>query len=180
MLFINCGPRPPLGSVASLFLALVFLSSPAFTQAPVPETVPPPLRLLSIGEKDQLEAKKGLKDRTKLALDLMAERIANAGAMHAEENYDEVFTELGRFHALMDYTLDFLQDNDRGRGKDLGNFKRFEMGIRKFVPSLELIRREIPPAYEPYVNKLINYVRDARSEAIEPFFGESVLPKRVN
>ncbi|MEK7855704.1 MAG: hypothetical protein AAB288_06415, partial [Acidobacteriota bacterium] len=62
-------------------------------------------------------------------------------------------------------------------GKVLNNFKRLEIGLRQFRPRLELIRRGIPSEYEPYLRSLIQYVRDARAKAVEPLFGDSVVPR---
>ncbi|HXG83878.1 MAG TPA: hypothetical protein VNI84_07615, partial [Pyrinomonadaceae bacterium] len=70
----------------------------------------------------------------------------------------------------------FLNKNDTGRGKVLNNFKRLELSLRRFVPRIELIRRELPAKYEFYVRNLIKNVRAARSKAVEPFFSDSVVP----
>ena len=87
-----------------------------------------------------------------------------------------MYVQLGGFHALMDNTLDFLLDRNLSRDKVLDNCKRFEMGLRKFTPRLGLIRREIPTEYDHYVRVLLKYVRDAREKAIEPLFGNNVVP----
>jgi hypothetical protein len=58
----------------------------------------------------------------------------------------------------------------------LANLKRFEIGLRKFTPRLELIRREVPLTHEFYVRSLLKQLREARTKATEPLFGETVLP----
>ena len=52
------------------------------------------------------------------------------------------------------------------------------MTLRGFAPRLGLLRREIPAEYDYYVRVLIKYLRDARSKAIEPLFGDTVVPNR--
>ncbi len=79
-------------------------------------------------------------------------------------------------HGLLDNTLDFLGKQDSNKGKVLDNYKRLEIGLRGFAPRLETIRRDLPLRYEDYVHKLLKYVRDSRSRAVEPMFGSSVVP----
>ncbi|MBA4121007.1 MAG: hypothetical protein H0X72_00900 [Acidobacteria bacterium] len=141
---------------------------------------PPPLKFLAKEEKSQLEAETDVKQRTKLSLELMEARLLNAETLGKQEQYREMFTELGSFHALMDNTLDFLGNSDTNKGKVLNNFKRVELSLRKYVTRLELIRRDLPIKYEFYVRRLVRYVREARTKAVEPLFGETVLPDNDN
>jgi len=171
----------------SLFvLALFILVSPAFAQPPDdgdvqfdPNAAPPPVRAMSDRERHQLEAEQGLKDRTKLALTLMSSRLSKAEEFNAKDEYSAMYNELGGFHALMDDTLEFLETAPR-KDKTLDNLKRFEITLRGFAPRLAMIRREIPTEYDHYVRVLLKYLRDARSKAIEPLFGNSVVPMRRN
>lgn len=144
------------------------------------DTAPPPLKIVSKEETRQLNAETDIKKRTKLALDLMETRLKKAETLNSQQKYSEMFDELGGFHALMDKTLDFLDRNDDGGGKILNNFKRLEINLRAFLPRLELIRRDLPARYEFYVRDLAKNVRRARSKAIEPFFGQTVVKDSDN
>lgn len=139
------------------------------------DAVPPPLKIISKAEINQLKAEPKMKNRTKLSLELMDIRLVNAEKFAGNKNYVEMFNELGKFHALVDNAIDYLDKNDNGGGKVLDNFKRFELGLRKFLPKLELIRRELPAKYEYYVRGLAKQVRDARSRCVEPMFDDSVV-----
>lgn len=164
--------------IFALFLLLAAHCSPLTASAQDSDakpTAPPPLKILSKDEIKQFESVPDIKKRTKLALDLMEIRLKKAETLNSQEQYAEMFTELGAFHALIDKTLAFLDRNDTGGGKILNNFKRVEISLRAFLPRLELIRRELPAEYELYVRDLAKAVRQARSKAIEPFFGESVV-----
>ena len=165
---------------------LVLLSAFAFAQPPAedpvdfdPNAAPPPAKAMTSGERSQLETKQDLKERTKLALALMSSRLSKAEELNAKSEFVEMYNQLGGFHALMDDTLDFLENAPK-REKTLDNLKRFEMTLRTFAPRLGLIRRELPDEYDHYVRSLIRYLRDARSKAIEPLFGDSVVPQRRN
>lgn len=161
----------------ALTVHLLLIGARAQTEELPDETVvPPPLKILSKTEKSQIAAAKDMKERTKLALVLMEARLSSAETFSVKEQYRETFDELGGFNALVDDTLDFLKKNNNGGGKVLSNFKRIELSLRKYITRLELIRRDLPIRYESYVRELIRHVRDARTEAVEPLFDDSVVP----
>ena len=147
-----------------------------------PEIAPPPLKIVSKHERTQLDAKAAdLRDRTKLALVLMDLRLDAAEKLAGGRQFEAMFTELGGFQALMDDSLEFLSRWDTGKnGKVFDNYKRIEIGLRAFSPRIETIRRELPLRYDDYVRKLMKFVRDARTKATEPMFGDSVVPNRRN
>jgi hypothetical protein len=137
---------------------------------------PPALKIISKEEKSALAGVGDIKNRTKLALDLMEARLKKAEELNTQESFNALLTELGSFQALMDDALKFLNRNDDGRGKVMSTFKRFEMALRAFMPRIELIRRELPENYEYHVRKLLRTVRDTRAKAVEPFYSTTVLP----
>ena len=160
-------------------LFIIFISSfssETFGQEIPKDAEPPPIKVISKEEREQLSKETKIKNRTKLSLELMETRLLKAEELGSKNQYKEMFIELGRFHALVDNALWFLNRNDTDSGKVLNNFKRLEIGLRAFIPRLELIRRELPLNFEYYVRNLIINVRDARSKAVEPQFGDTVLP----
>ena len=160
----------------TLFAFYFLIALPAAAQDEPQEVAPPPLKIISKAEKSQLDAESDIKRRTKLSLELMELRLLNAETFGKQEEYREMFTELGGFHALMDNTLNFLNNSDTNKGKVLNNFKRVELSLRKYITRLELVRRDLPIKYESYVRRLVRYVREARTKAVEPLFDDSVLP----
>jgi hypothetical protein len=141
---------------------------------------PPPLKILSKEEKSALDASSDLKDRTKLSLELMEARLKKAEELNTDERYNALLSELGGFQALMDDALKYLNRNDDGRGKVMNTFKKFEMSLRAFTPRLELIRREMPERFEYHVRKILIFLRDTRSKAVEPLFSNTVVPSGGN
>lgn len=156
--------------------ALAILSVAVVAQDDDDDVAPPPLKILSADEKAKLAAVSEVKQRTKLALDLMEIRMKQSEAFDAKENWDQMFVELGAFQGLMDDMLEFLTKSDKDNKKVLNNFKRFEIGLRMFTPRLELVRSHLPIRYELYVRNLIKNLRAARSKAIEPLFDDTVVP----
>ena len=134
-------------------------------------SVPPPAKVIRKDVKEKLELETDVKRRTVLALALMETFLKQAEDNLSKEAFTEVYRELGSFHYLMDNTLAFLLFKDDGSGKTQNNLKRYEIGLRTFGPRLELIRRELPTDYEPYVGQLLKYLRESRSKAIDPMFG---------
>jgi len=157
-------------------LLLILLSMSAFAQDDL-ELMPPPLKLFSKDELAKLNTKSDLKDRTKLTLELMNNRLVAAEAALPADNFDGIFRELGAFHALMDHGLVVVQKQYPG-GKALDSFKRIDIALRGFLPRLESLRRDVPPRYEDYIRGLLKNTREARTKATEPLFADTVVPNR--
>lgn len=174
--------RLSLGGLASLFLASLFILGVQASYAQdaedrLPEgVVPPPLNLISKEEKNELAAESKLTNRTKLALNLIESRLTKSETSAENEEFQESLDQLGRFQALIRHTFFYLKENENEKGS-FKNFKRFEMTLRDFLPRLELLRRELPYKYGYHVEKMILFVRDARSNALEPLFADTVIPE---
>ncbi len=163
------------GLISLFAIALPVLAVSAQDNVP-PDAAPPPLKLLSKGEKERLAAAKDVKERTKLTLELMDARVKIAEQYLPQEQFEMIFRELGGFHALVDDALEYLTTSESNKKKVLDNFKRFELGLRTFTHRLELIRREMPPQREYYLRLLLREMRDARAKAVEPLFGNIGIP----
>lgn len=161
-------------------VAFIFFASTASAQDDKYEVddSPPPLKLIAETTRKQLNAAKDVKERTKLALDLMQSRLTAATAKSEAADYAAMFTELGAFHAIMDDTLAYLDRYSENRGARLNNFKRLEIGLRRMNPQIDLLRRNAPPERERYLFYLSRNVRDARARAVEPQFSNTVIPQR--
>ena len=150
-------------------------------QEEIPANIaPPPILSISKNERSALDGIADVKNRTKLAIELMEVRLKNAESLNTQESYENLLTELGSFQALMNNALRFLNSKDDGRGKVMDTYKKFEIALRAFMPRIELIRRELPEKFEYHVRTLLKSVRETRAKAVEPFFGETVLPDRDN
>lgn len=159
------------------FLALVFilpLSAYAQIDDPPKDAAPPPLRSISGEERKLLEAQSNGKKRTQLCLEMMETRLKTAEEMASQNRYQDVLTQLGGFQGLLEHALGYLAANDIKDRND-ENFKRLEIGIRRTVPRLEIVRREVPFQYGYHIQKIQKFVREARAKAMEPLFGEGVI-----
>lgn len=159
------------------FLSLFTVHCSLFTAASAQddEPAPPPLRTITKEERTSLESQSNTKARTQLALAYMNGHLAAAEALNSRQDYDAMFRELGGFQGLLDNTLLYLIAADRKNSKVLDNLKRFEISLRGFMPRLEAIHRELPFRYEDYVRRLVAFVRNARTKALDPMFADTVV-----
>ncbi len=166
-----------------LFTFSFLLLQPAFGQEDyddAPEDlVPPPLNFINKDEQKQLEAETKMKERTKLALELMDAKLIKSEEYVKQEDYQESLNQIGQFQGILINTLKFLKFNEDSRGVDK-NFKKLEITLRDFMPRLELIRREMPYKYGYHVKRMLSFVRDARTKALNPLFDDTVLPEGNN
>ena len=160
----------------SLFVFNFSLFNNVHAQDEQIEAAPPPLKIISKDEIARLGAQTDLKDRTKLSVELLNLRLTTAEKLSEVKNFDGMYLELGVFQALMDDALLYLHKRDDGRGKVLDSFKRLEISLRGMAPRIEIIRRELPLKYDPYVRKLMGYLRSVRAKATDSLFGDSVVP----
>jgi len=160
--------------------AILLFTLPCMAQTPEPDgqDVPPPLKILPKDEKNQLNAETDPKKHASLALELSEGHLTKAEELGSKDDFESMLKELGSFNAVIDEAVAFITQSNAGNGKVLSGSKKLEIGLRSYSPRLEGMRRVVPSGYEPYLRGLIKAVRNARSKAVEPFFGTTVLPQR--
>jgi hypothetical protein len=159
-----------------LFTCVAFTCVASAQDDEIPADVaPPPIKTLSKDEKTSLEGQgNNIKKRTKTSLELMDLRMEKAEKSHSASDFQQSLVELVGFHAIVDDTLAFLIKTDSGRSDR--SFITFEIYLRKQIPRLEAIRREMPFKYGFHVGRLMKAVREARAKAVEPIFEDTVVP----
>jgi hypothetical protein len=163
-----------------LFFALFTLPTFAQVEEEIPaDVVPPPIKIISKDEKTSLESQgSNIKKRTKLSLELMDLRIEKAEKSNSANDFTQSLEQLAGFNAILDNTLSFLLKTDSGRSDR--SFINFEIYLRKQIPRLETIRREMPHKYGFHVGRIMRAVREARAKAVEPIFDDTVIPTAKN
>src|SRR5688572_1174466 len=95
--------------VILLLVANCFLSAASAQDDDKPkDLVPPPLAVVSKGEKERLDAQTDVKKRTELAIELMDARLLKATEFSSKNQYKESLDELGGFQALLRNAFNFL------------------------------------------------------------------------
>lgn len=167
---------------SSIFLMLLFCSIPVFAQPataqnePMPDDVaPPPLRIISKDEKDQLAAETGTKDKTSLYLTFLDLRLKKAEDLSSKDSFADSMNQFGVYHGLLEGLMEFLKAENKS-SKALGGFRKIEMTLRAHNVRIETVRRVMPYQYAYHVTRLQRYVRRSRAEAAESLFSDSVVP----
>jgi hypothetical protein len=170
-----------------LLSALVFfacaLSQPAGAQEPVlpPQPAPPPMKYVPDLERAQLASAAEPKGRVRATLTLLEERLAHAERYTAAGRFDPAAADLGVYQALLDDLLRYLKPVGRnpegmkvdGKTRDL--YKTIELTLNHHTARMEAMRRMTPADYQGNVRAAFLHARDKRTEALDAFFGASVL-----
>ncbi len=64
-------------------------------------------------------------------------------------------------------------NHDKGSTRDL--YRHLEIALRAHIPRLAVMRRTTPAGYAGNLKAAEEYLRDARAEALDSFYGHSVL-----
>jgi hypothetical protein len=148
-----------------------FAQQPRSPQLPAP----PPMRFISPDERSQLTAAKDSKSRIRTTIDLAASRLTRTEEFTSEKKFAQASEELGGYLGLIDNVRAFLVGMNRDKGSTRDFYRHIEIALRAHIPRLAVIRRTTPAEYAGNLKAAEEYVRDARAEALDSFYGHSVL-----
>jgi hypothetical protein len=140
---------------------------------------PPPMRFVSQNERSALAAAKDPKSRIRATIDLAADRLSHCEEFTSASKFTEASEELGGYLGLIDDVKSFLASLNREKGSTRDLYRHLEIALRAHIPRLAVMRRSTPAAYAGNLKSAEEYVRDARSEALDSFYGHSVLREDV-
>ncbi len=140
----------------------------------------PPVRYIPGDVRAMLAAEeRDLKKRTRLALEMADARLQQAAQFTSQEYYGNAAAQLGIYQALVADIVQNLQQKSRsGKIRDLS--KRVELTLRAHLPRIETIRRATPSDEAIHVKAVIEYLRLARAEALNTFYGDTVVRDSVD
>lgn len=170
----------PIAAALERALALLFCAA-CLTCAAAAQTVgqadegAPPKKYIPAEMRAQLGSAKNMKERVKLAILLAEERLRLAVEHTQAERFVRAGAELGVYQALMDDAILFVKRNGEDNDKTRDTFKRLELALRSHVPRIESLRRVTPSEEAVYVKDCIEFVRVARSRALDSFFDDDVI-----
>jgi len=174
----------------SIVLLLVLVGSVSAVHAqdapaqpsPTPLTAPPPIKIISKGERAQIDQSGDSKARIRTTMDLAALRLTRAEELAKQGSYDDALTEVGSYEALIQDSLDFLDGIKRDSNKTRDLCKRVELALRAHSPRLTTMRRETPLEFAVWIKKTEEFARAARTEVLNTFYGHTVVrePEKKN
>lgn len=158
-----------------LFVLAACLSPDARAQDLVlpPQPAPPPMIYIPEDARKQLLSVRDEKARTRLSIELAEARLARAEQQTQLKQFNAATADLGVYQALFEDALNYLHRLRTGNPRDL--YKRIEQALHKHAARIETIRRTTPSEFSGNIRTLLKLVRDLRTEALEAFYGNTVL-----
>lgn len=171
---LSCRMRIVMGC-CSLVAVIVFIAPEARGQdnhPPLISAPPPPMKFVSRNERTVLSAARDAKARTRTAIELAEARLSRAEQLTAGQQYEAAAAELGVYQGLMDDALAYLERESK---KQRDVYKRLELALRAHAARLESIRRVTPSDYAVHVKAICECARNARAQALNAFYGDTVI-----
>lgn len=163
-------------TVVLLLLALLTVPTPAFQEPrPLDQTAPPPLKIITRVEREQLAAAKDEKQRVKLSIELAEAHLLKAEAQTTEQQFDLAAAEAGMYWAIIEDVFSFMKTAGRDNNKRRDLYKRLELSLRAHAPRLTIMRRNTPAAHAVWVKEIEEFARKGRTEALNSFYGTTVI-----
>jgi hypothetical protein len=161
--------------VVLMAVCAAFLSREARAQDLIlpPQPAPPPMVYLPEDARTQLASARDEKARTRLSIELAEARLARAEQQTGLKQFNVATAELGIYQALFEDALQYLHRSRTGTHRDL--YKRLEQTLHKHAARIEAMRRTTPSEFSGNLLTLLRLVRDLRTEALEAFYGNTVL-----
>src|SRR5262245_18801123 len=163
--------------LAAQVASACLLSTCALAQQPQTPRVqaPPPMRFVSRVERTQLDAARDPKARLRATIKLAEDRLTRAETLTTQKAFDEASIEIGGYLGLIGDLRAYIAtlDKDKGSTRDIN--RHMEISVRPHIARLAVIRRDTPATYSMHLKDAEEYVKETRSEALDSFYGHSVL-----
>ncbi len=145
-------------------------------EAHTPDTAPPPAKVISSQEREQISEAKDPKARVKLSILLAEAHLTNAEAQTSQQGYDTASSEAARYWAIVDNAFAYLTTMKVDSNKTRDLYKRLELALRAHGPRLSAIRRSTPAEYSVWIKEIEESARNGRTQALNSFYGQTVIP----
>jgi hypothetical protein len=136
---------------------------------------PPPMQFVSKSERSQLDGTRDGKARLRETMTLAEVRLTNAEKLTTDKNFAEALAELGGYLGLIGDLRDYFARMDATKNSTRDLYRHFEMQVRPHIPRLAVIQRTTPAPYVRNLKDAEDFIKETRSEALESFYGHSVL-----
>jgi hypothetical protein len=162
----------PVVAICALSLsAMNAVAQPRSPQMPAP----PPMISISREERTQLSEAKDPKAHIRTSIQLMLNRLTRVEDYTNEKKFDQASEELGGYLGLIDDVRGFCGGLNRDKGSTRDRYRDLDIALRAQIPRLAVVRRTTPVAYAGHLKAAEEYVRETRSDALDSFYGHSVL-----
>lgn len=133
------------------------------------------MRFVAHEDKSQLTNAKDAKARVRLTIELADSRLTRMEGLTSQKNFAQASEVLGNYLALIENAMHFMgsMPQDKNNTRDL--YRRLDIALRAQIPRLAVMRRDTPADYSVHLKAAEEFVRNARSQALDSFYGHTVL-----
>jgi hypothetical protein len=133
------------------------------------------MHFVSIEERSRLTETRDAKARLRTSIDLATSRLAHTEEYTSLGKFDSASEELGCYLGIIDNVRGFIASLNREKGSTRDLYRHLEIALRAHIPRLAVMRRSTPADYSGNLKDAEEYLRDTRAEALDSFYGQSVL-----
>jgi hypothetical protein len=155
-------------------LTTVAAQQPRLPQIPAP----PPMLIVTRSDRAELQSANDPKARLRATFTLAEDHLKRAETATDQKKFEESLSELGRYLGLIDDVLAYIATLSRDKASTRDLYKHFEISVRPHIPRIAVMRRSTPVEYAMRLKDAEEYVKNARSEALDSFYGQTVLRER--
>lgn len=156
-------------------MAIVSVSAFAQPEPQAQEVAPPPLKIISRSEREQLNNAKDAKARIKLTIELAETHLSAAETKTTAHEYDAAAAAAGKYWALLEDVFEYMKTMKHDTNKTRDLYKKIELTLRAHAPRLGTIRRSTPAAHAVWIKTIEDFARSGRTEALNSFYGHTVV-----
>src|ERR1043166_3544094 len=136
---------------------------------------PPPMHLVSKSDRSELNEARDPKAKLRAAMTIAEQHLTRAEQLTDEKKFDEALAALGSYLGLIGDLRDYFAKLDANKGSTRDLYRHFELQVRPHIPRLAIIQRTTPAAYVRNIRDAEQFIIDTRAEALDSFYGHSVL-----
>ena len=155
-------------------LTTVAAQQPRLPQIPAP----PPMLIVTRADRSALQTANDPKSRLRTTFTLAEDHLKRAETATDQKKFEEALSELGRYLGLIDDVLAYIATLSREKGSTRDLYRHFEISVRPHIPRIAVMRRSTPLEYARHLKDAEEYIKNARSEALDSFYGQTVLREK--
>ena len=133
------------------------------------------MHFVSKSDRSQLDGNRDPKDRLRATMALATDHLTRTENFTNDKKFDEALAELGAYLGVIGDLRDYIASLDINKGSTRDLYRHFETQVRPHISRLALIQRTTPAAYVRNLRDAEEFIKDTRAEALDSFYGHSVL-----
>jgi hypothetical protein len=135
------------------------------------------MKFISSPERTQLSTSHDAKGRLKTSIEMAETRLLRAEQLTVDQRFMNATSELGIYQAIIEDALSYLGQQKVNSDKTRDLYKKLEIQLRADATRIEAIRRVTPSDYAIHVKAVRDFTDNARTNALNAFFSDTVLPQ---